>query len=464
MRVLKKTFVTFMATAMAVTSVNYMADTKVDAAQTTALKVIYGNNQKIAVGSTLKLVMKVTPSSASKSFSYTSSSKKIASVSAKGVVKGIKPGKVTITVKAKDGSGKKATAKVTVAPAKVKSVTAAASGNNAIKVTWKKQSNVTGYQILVSTKKSSGYKVKKTVKGAAKSSTTLTGLAGGTYYVKVRAYKTMSGKKVTGENSVAASAKLWKLVWSDEFNGTSLNMNNWTYEIGNGDDGWGNQEAQYYTAGDNIKFENGSLVIIPRMVTDLSGRIQSVTSTRIISRGKKAFKYGKMEIRAKASLGEGTWSAGWMLGTNGKQWPHNGEIDIFEAMNAGVPQTIHCPYFNNQASAKGGNKTFSTGMTKKQCAETYHTYGIIWTDKDIQFTVDGKNMGKYEPYKYSLSKFPLSETWTCFQNPFYFILNCAVGGNAAGNVSTKDWTLKSTDGNTQTWEDYCYIDYVRVYQ
>ena len=90
-------------------------------------------------------------------------------------------------------------------------------------------------------------------------------------------------------------------------------MNNWTYETGTGDGGWGNQEWQTYTAGDNAKVENGNLVIIPRMEWKNGNNAPSkVTSTRIITKNKKTFKYGKMEIRAKAAGGQGTWSAGWM--------------------------------------------------------------------------------------------------------------------------------------------------------
>ena len=90
-------------------------------------------------------------------------------------------------------------------------------------------------------------------------------------------------------------------------------MNNWTYEIGTGQGGWGNQELQYYTPGDNVKFENGSLVIIPRIAMK-NGQKTEYTSTRIKTAGKKTFKYGRMEIRAKAAKAGGTWSAGWMLG------------------------------------------------------------------------------------------------------------------------------------------------------
>ena len=142
------------------------------------------------------------------------------------------------------------------------------------------------------------------------------------------------------------------MTWSDEFNGTSLDLNSWKYETGA--NGWGNEEFQDYTEGKNIKFENGCLVIIPRMEYDLVAKKPVYcSSTRINTKGKREFTYGRMEIRAKASKAKGTWSAGWMLGANNdtKTWPLCGEIDILEAMNGGVPQTIHCPYFNNQSTS-----------------------------------------------------------------------------------------------------------------
>lgn len=464
MKVFKRVLATVMTTALVFTSANFVAVSDVNAAPVSSIKVLNGKKKTIAVGDSFKVVLKVSPSSAV--ISYKSSNKKVAKVSAKGMVKGVKPGKATITAKGKDG-GKKATVKVTVTPKKITSVNVetVATANDQVKVTWKAQKNVTGYQILSSTKQKKGYKVVATVKGAKKTNTIVNGLAGGTHYFKVRAYKAVGKKKITGDASKVVSTKLWNLVWSDEFNGTTLDMNAWTYETGNGIDGWGNQELEIYTAGKNIKFQDGSLVIIPRMeYNTATKKISNVTSTRIISRGKKQFKYGKIEIRAKASKGTGTWSAGWMLGTNGQTWPANGEIDIFESMNGGVPQTIHCPYFNNMAIAKGGNKNFNSWLSQTDSAAEYHTYGIIWDDTKITFTIDGKVNGVYDPSIYSQKVFPLSETWTCFQSPFYFILNCAVGGNAAGAVSTNGWTLTGTNGNVQTYEDYCYIDYVRVYQ
>lgn len=461
MKLIKRMSMLFVVFAMVMT-IGIITKTDTNA----AIKVYTGKKATISIGESYGIATK------SKGVSYKSSNKKVAKVSKKGIVKGRKAGTCKITL---SGAGGKATVKITVTPAKVKSVKATVlPSDKAARVTWKKVKGASGYIVYRSTKKNKGYKAVKTIKKRSTVKTTISGLAGGkTYYFKVKAYTNVGKKKrkkkiKSASYSAAAKVKTWGLVWSDEFNGTSLDMNNWTYETGNGVKGWGNGEYQSYTAGDNIKFENGNLVIIPRMKVDTAtGKQSSWTSTRFKSKGKREFKYGKIEIRAKASKAEGTWSAGWMLGANSdvKTWPACGEIDIMEAMNAGVPQSIHCPYFNNQ-SWSHGNKNYETGLTQAAAASAYHTYGIIWTDKSISFTVDGRVTGVYDPSKYSASI--RKDTWV-FDHEFFFIFNCAIGGNASGYydgklIPTKGWTLKSNVNGIQTYEDYFYIDYVRVFQ
>ena len=451
MKGFKKLVSAFLVVAMVVTLVTITPSTDANAAVT----IYSGKKITLTIGKSEKIYLK------QKGAKFKTSNKKVATVSSKGVVKakGIGTCKIKITV----GSSSK-NSKVTVVPKNVTIKAATLSGTTA-KVTWKKVKGVKGYYVYKSTNANSGFKKVATVKGAKKTSATIKNLASGTTYFKVKAFGKSGKKTITSKKySKAVSVKVWKLVWSDEFNGSSLDMNNWTYETGTGDGVWGNQEWQTYTAGDNAKVENGNLVIIPRMEWKNGNNAPSkVTSTRIITKNKKTFKYGKMEIRAKAAGGKGTWSAGWMLGDGtGDQrgWPYDGEIDIMEAMSGGVPQTIHCERFNNQ-SWSHGNKNYATGLTQAKSAETYHTYGIIWTDKYIQFTVDGVNKGLYDPSMYDASIY--DQCWA-FDHPFFFILNCAVGGNAAGEVSTDGWTNKGTVNGVTTWEDYYYVDYVRVYQ
>ena len=120
----------------------------------------------------------------------------------------------------------------------------------------------------------------------------------------------------------------YKLVWSDEFNGTALNTDNWTYDLGNGGSnaGWGNNEKEYYTnRTDNVYVSDGTLKI-----TALEQKFNryNYTSGRIKTAGKQTFKYGRMEARIKLPSLNGVWPAFWMLGVDQKGWPWCGEFDI----------------------------------------------------------------------------------------------------------------------------------------
>ena len=263
MKEFKKLVSAFLVVAMVVTLVTITPSTDANAAVT----IYSGKKITLTVGKSEKIYLK------QKGAKFKTSNKKVATVNRKGVVKakGIGTCKIKITV----GSSSK-NSKVTVVPKNVTIKAATLSGTTA-KVTWKKVKGVKGYYVYKSTNANSGFKKVATVKGAKKTSATIKNLASGTTYFKVKAFGKSGKKTITSKKySKAVSVKVWKLVWSDEFNGSSLEMNNWTYETGTGDGGWGNQEWQTYTAGDNAKVENGNLVIIQewngRMVTTLHQR------------------------------------------------------------------------------------------------------------------------------------------------------------------------------------------------
>lgn len=136
--------------------------------------------------------------------------------------------------------------------------------------------------------------------------------------------------KVQGQSNLR-NTNNQKLIWSDEFNlDGAPDATKWAYDIGTGDWGWGNNEAQYYTSrADNVKVQNGVLKIIAQR-ENYSG--SNYTSARIKTQGKFTFKYGRVEMRAKLPSGGGTWPALWMLGNNitTAGWPACGEIDIME--------------------------------------------------------------------------------------------------------------------------------------
>ncbi|MEW6006027.1 MAG: family 16 glycosylhydrolase [Stygiobacter sp.] len=233
-------------------------------------------------------------------------------------------------------------------------------------------------------------------------------------------------------------AQNWKLVWSDEFDGTSINPSYWTFETGTGTNGWGNNELQYYTnRTENAKIENGMLVITARQES-YAGR--NYTSARMKTQGKKSFKYGKIEARMKLPVGKGSWPAFWMLGDNITfvGWPKCGEIDIMEHINSdpSVYGTIH--YDDNGHVSKGGNT--STDVTQ------FHVYSIEWDSNTIKWFVDGRQYY----FVYIVNGVNSTEE---FHNPFFIILNLAIGGNWPGNP----------DGSMQ-FPISMYVDYVRVYE
>lgn len=234
------------------------------------------------------------------------------------------------------------------------------------------------------------------------------------------------------------------LSWADEFDGTVVNTNNWTFETGAS--GWGNNELQNYTNGDNAKVEGGKLVITAKKVNE-NTQVGSYSSSRIISKGKKEFTYGKMEIRAKLPSGKGIWPAIWMLGADigSVSWPACGEIDIMEYVGY-QPNTVHATVHTTSGSGSNGS---GSSKTLETAEEEFHIYGLIWTEKEMVFYTDSPEnvTHKYSPPTKT------DENWP-FYKPQFFILNVAVGGNWGG-VQGIDNTIFP-----QTME----VDYVRVFQ
>ena len=234
------------------------------------------------------------------------------------------------------------------------------------------------------------------------------------------------------------------LVWSDEFDGSSVNTDYWTFETGAG--GWGNNELQEYTNGDNAEVANGKLIITARKVNDdkVAG---SYTSTRIISKEKKEFTYGRMEIRAKLPSGTGIWPAIWMLGSNinTAEWPACGEIDIMEYVGY-QPDVVHATIHTTAGSGSNGD---GSSVTLTTAEEEFHIYGLLWDETEMVFYID-------TPENVTHTYAPLTKTaanWP-FDHPQFFILNVAVGGDWGGAQGIENSIFP------QSME----VDYVRVYQ
>lgn len=242
----------------------------------------------------------------------------------------------------------------------------------------------------------------------------------------------------------------WKVVWSDEFDGTGIpDTDKWTFDIGNW--GWGNNELQYYTDGrpENARQENGNLIIEARK-NDMG---QQWTSARLTTRGKVTFLYGKIEFRAKVPYNKGNWAAGWTLGdsyVDEISWPYCGEIDILESVGFEVNDETgdgiaHCTVHTPAYYFKINNQISSTKNISNISGE-FHTYAVEWTPTEVKGFVDGEEYYLYD-------KTANEKEWP-FNQPQNIILNLAMGGGWGGAEGMDE---------TMTSQKFL-IDYVRVYE
>lgn len=236
-----------------------------------------------------------------------------------------------------------------------------------------------------------------------------------------------------------AEAADMQLVWSDEFDGTSLNTNYWTYEIGNGSNGWGNEELEYYTdRNENISVSNGVLTITAR---NESYNGYNYTSSRIKTESKVNVTYGKIEARMKLPSGQGVWPAFWMLGQNigTEGWPKCGEIDIMEHINSEnvTYGTIH--WFDQNHASYGGS---SHNIDVSQ----YHVYSVEWTTSAIKWYIDDVQF-----WEANIEN-GINGTDE-FHKPHFILFNLAIGGNWPGSPDS-----------TTSFPAVMNVDYIRVYQ
>lgn len=233
------------------------------------------------------------------------------------------------------------------------------------------------------------------------------------------------------------------LVWQDEFEGESLNLEDWTFERGTGSNGWGNNELQFYRE-ENTSLQDGYLIITAKE-EDYEGR--EYTSSRIVTQGKQSFQYGRIDIRAALPNGQGIWPALWMLGESFStvSWPACGEIDIMEMIGGGdgrdnkVHGTIHWDNAGSYASY-GQSVTLEEGIF----SDEFHVFSIVWDETSITWYLDDVQFNVVDITPENLSE---------FQEEFFFIFNVAVGGNWPG----------SPDATTE-FPQRMIVDYVRVFQ
>lgn len=281
----------------------------------------------------------------------------------------------------------------------------------------------------------------------------------------------------------------WEMVWSDEFDASSIDSRKWTHEVNCL--GGGNQEKQCYTdSSDNAYIADGVLNIVALPAGE--GAEQPYTSARLISKHKADFKYGRFEIKAKLPSGQGSWPAFWMLPTDETYggWPKSGEIDILEAVNLKTVNdedvvenqiygTLH--YGKEWPDNVHSGKAYSIpdGINP---ADNFHTYAIEWQEGEIRWYLDDylyatqrqsevrynskeqavglAHQGWFAEY-YNLVSGELSTHWDAapFDQKFFMIINFAVGGNWPENVNNL-----GVDADAFTNGQRFEVDYIRVYQ
>lgn len=245
----------------------------------------------------------------------------------------------------------------------------------------------------------------------------------------------------------------WTLVWQDEFSGaagTQPDGRIWNYDYGNADtDGWGNQELQFYTRDvANVRLDGQGHLEIRALknTADLPcwhGGPCGYTSARLTSKNKVTFTNGRIEARIQVPPGAGYWPAFWSLGQSGR-WPDGGEIDIMEWLGREpntVYGTLHGPGYSG---AEGVSKSRALA---RAASDGYHTFAVIKRPREIVWLLDGVPYHRVTP-----DDLPAGRSWV-FEQPFYLLLNLAVGGQWPGppNAST-------------VFPGVMKVDYVRVWK
>ncbi len=230
------------------------------------------------------------------------------------------------------------------------------------------------------------------------------------------------------------------LVWEENFDKAQLSETVWNYELGDGCPdlcGWGNNERQIYTDKSHT-ISDGKLSIHARKEGT------RYTSTKITTKGKKEFMYGRIEARAKLAVGKGLWPAFWMLGSNISTvgWPKSGEIDILEYVGK-EPQVVFTSLHTQDSH---GNTINTKKTTIPNIEEGFHVYAIEWTKDKIEFFVDDRSVYSFAP------EIKNANTWP-FDQPFYIIVNLAVGGNFGG-----------PEVDDSVFPQDFVVDYIRVFQ
>ncbi len=241
----------------------------------------------------------------------------------------------------------------------------------------------------------------------------------------------------------------WNLVWSDEFETNTIDVNNWNFQVEEA--GRFNDEWQRYTNNSqNAYIDDNCLIIKAIHESDIHGMDQ-YTSARMHTANKQVWKYGRIAARIKLPQGEGIWPAFWMLGANIDEnggdtpWPQTGEMDILELYGSKDDGVVEANVHYADASgshAMMGAEAFK--LEQGKFSDAFHIFELEWDANRITWFVDGKQFASMP-----ISSDELSE----FHKEFFILLNIAVGGKHAGRPSADT-----------KFPQYMYVDWIRVYQ
>lgn len=243
----------------------------------------------------------------------------------------------------------------------------------------------------------------------------------------------------------------WKLIWQEEFDYQGLpDPEIWTFETDGNDWDWGNGEDQFYTDSrlENASVQNGMLTITALREDHDSGK--KYTSARINSRKTGGWKYGRFEVRARLPEGMGSWPAIWMMPVDSFYggWPDSGEIDILETWGFRPDQvhsTVHTEKRNHKIGTAMGGQFKAPQNTLYR---DFHIYSLEWYEDRLEFYFDDNHVYTYKKDKDDPAYWP-------FRQPFYLILNSAIGG---------DWSREYGPIDDSIFPLTYDIDYVRVYE
>jgi len=249
----------------------------------------------------------------------------------------------------------------------------------------------------------------------------------------------------------------WVLTWSDEFDGpagTPPDPEIWGHDVGDGNanglTGWGNNELQWYTDGPaNVALDGDSHLVIS--AAEASGDLEcyygpcQYTSARLLTKDRFTVQHGYLEARIRVPAGFGLWPAFWLLGSDIDEvsWPASGEIDVMEFVGRRPNElfgTVHGPGYSGSSGISG---RFDLGQP---VADDFHTVALQWEPDGLAWFVDGElyhevTSGDVEPNE-----------WV-FEQPFFMLLNVAVGGNLGGPIFPDT-----------VFPARMLVDYVRLYQ